>query len=154
MYTKSINNFIKLILLILIYASIHSLTFASSDEDSQQFFKAYLNRDGPVQKVDIMVDSFYFKPDHIEVLLNEPVQIRLRSVTSLIEHEFTLKAPVSGIYISRDIPHGIDVTVRFTPTKTGDYEFYCDKKAFFGLFSHKNKGMKGILKVVQYMHRQ
>jgi len=151
MNTKTNNSYVKTILLILIFASFSSLSLASSDKDSQQFYKAYLNREDSVQKVDVMVDSFYFKPDHLEVLVNQPVQIRLRSVTSLIEHDFTLKAPEAGMNISKDIPHGKDVSVKFTPTRTGDYEFYCDKKAFFGLFSHKDKGMKGILRVVQHV---
>jgi plastocyanin domain-containing protein len=102
------------------------------------------SRDG-VQRIDVIVDSYSFEPDHIVVTANKPVEIDLKSVTSLIPHNFTINYPDAGLNVDEDIPHGKDLKVTFTPTKPGSYEFYCDKKFLFD--SHKDKGMKGVLEV-------
>jgi plastocyanin domain-containing protein len=98
-----------------------------------------------VQKIDVIVDSYSFDPDHIVVTANKPVELTLKSVTTLIPHNFTIDYPDAGLNVDEDIPHGKDVKVTFTPTKPGNYEFYCDKKFLFD--SHKDKGMKGVLEV-------
>jgi len=102
------------------------------------------SRDG-VQRIDVIVDSYSFEPDHIVVTANKPVEIDLKSVTGLIPHNFTINYPDAGLNVDEDIPHGKDLKVTFTPTKPGSYEFYCDKKFLFD--SHKDKGMKGVLEV-------
>jgi plastocyanin len=56
-----------------------------------------------------------------------------------------LNYPEAGLNVDQDISHGQEVKVTFTPTKTGSFEFYCDKKFLFE--SHRKKGMKGILEV-------
>ncbi len=38
--------------------------------------------------------------------------------------------------------------IRFTPTRVGSYPFYCNKKLLF-FESHREKGMEGILEVVE-----
>jgi plastocyanin len=98
-----------------------------------------------VQKVEIVVDSYSFTPDHITVKAGKPVELTLRSVTSLIPHNFTIDDPASGLDVDVDVPSGEDVTVTFTPEKTGKFEFYCGKKGMFG--SHKKKGMVGTIEV-------
>jgi plastocyanin len=47
--------------------------------------------------------------------------------------------------VDADIPSGEDVTVTFTPLKTGKFQFYCAKKSILG--SHLKKGMKGTIEV-------
>jgi heme/copper-type cytochrome/quinol oxidase subunit 2 len=77
--------------------------------------------------------------------VNKPVEITLKSVTKIVPHNFTLIYPEASLNIDQDISPGEEVKVTFTPTKTGTFEFYCDKKGLFG--SHQKKGMKGILEV-------
>lgn len=102
---------------------------------------------GPeVQKVEIIVDSYSFEPDRITVTEGKSVELILRSVTSMIPHNFTIDDPASGLDIDVDIPSGEDVTVTFTPVNTGEFKFYCDKKGIFG--SHRKKGMEGTIVVV------
>ena len=98
-----------------------------------------------VQKVEVVVDSYSFTPDIIKVKAGKPVELTLRSVTSLIPHNFTIDDPASGLNVDADIPSGEDVTVTFTPLKTGKFQFYCAKKSILG--SHLKKGMKGTLEV-------
>ncbi len=98
------------------------------------------------QKVEIVVDSYSFDPDTIKVTAGKPVELTLRSVTSLVPHNFTIDDPASGLDVDVDIPSGEDVTVTFTPQKTGKFPFYCGKKGLFG--SHLKKGMMGTLEVM------
>ena len=100
-----------------------------------------------VQSFDIVVDSYSFEPNEITVKVNKPVELRLRSVTSIIPHNFSINYPDAGLVIDEDIGSGKDVTVTFTPAKAGEYEFYCGKKSIFA--NHKKKGMVGKLVVTE-----
>ncbi|HEX3034517.1 MAG TPA: cupredoxin domain-containing protein [Thermodesulfobacteriota bacterium] len=138
-------------LLIFLFAPVFIFTtyLAFGTDGESQPVKARLDEDG-VQRVDVKVDSYYFEPNHIVVKVNKPVELRLRSVTSVVPHDFTINHPEAGLNVDRDISAGEDVKVTFTPTKTGSFEFYCDKKPLFGLLeSHKDKGMKGTLEVTE-----
>jgi plastocyanin len=106
--------------------------------------QATVSEDG-VQRVEVKVDSYSFEPDHILVTVGKPVELTLTSVTTVIPHNFTLDHPEAGLNVDQDISHGQEVKVTFTPTKTGTFDFYCDKKFLFE--SHKKKGMKGNLEV-------
>ncbi len=97
-----------------------------------------------VQKVEIIVDSYSFRPDKITVEANKPVEITLRSIASTIPHDFTIDDPKSGLSISYDVKGGRDATFEFTPDTPGTYKFYCSKKGLFGA-SHEEKGMVGTL---------
>ena len=119
--------------------SSSNLAFGAGTESPPQ-------ADAAVQKIEIVVDSYSFRPDHITVTAGRPVEIILRSVTSLIPHNFTINDPDSGIDIDVDVPSGKDVTVSFTPSEKGEIQFYCNKKGIFG--SHLNKGMKGYIEVL------
>lgn len=103
------------------------------------------NSSEDVQKVEIIVDSYSFKPDTITVEAGKPVEITLRSVASIISHNFTIDDPESGLYVVQEVKGGRDATVTFTPEKTGTYKFYCGKKNIFG--SHEKKGMVGTIVV-------
>jgi plastocyanin domain-containing protein len=101
---------------------------------------AQINADH-VQEVTVAVESFYFKPNRIDVSVNMPVRLTLTSGTHLIPHNFSLHAPEAGIDVNQDIGHGKVQIVEFTPTKSGEYQFFCDKG------SHMAKGMVGTLVV-------
>lgn len=119
--------------------SILFLTYAGRAQESTPSPPA------DVQKVEVVVDSYSFTPDTIKVTAGKPVELTLRSVSSIITHNFTIDDPASGLDLDVDIPSGKDVTVTFTPLKTGTFQFYCAKKSIFG--SHLKKGMKGTLEV-------
>jgi plastocyanin domain-containing protein len=106
--------------------------------------EATISPDG-IQRAEIIVDSYSFAPDRILVVVGKPVELDLRSVTSVIPHNFSIHHPEAGMDINQKIPHGEDVKVTFTPTKTGSYEFYCNKRGLFG--SHRKKGMEGTIEV-------
>ena len=139
---------LKLLMLVLAPVLIFTTYLAFGTDVESQPYEAKLDEDG-VQRVDVKVDSYYFEPNHIVVKVNKPVELRLRSVTSVIPHEFVMDHPEAGLEVHQDVSAGEDVKVTFTPAKTGSFQFYCDKKPL-GLFkSHKEKGMKGILEVTE-----
>jgi plastocyanin len=99
-----------------------------------------------VQRLTMIVDSYFYKPDHVVVRVGLPVELTLISQTTLTPHNFVMKEPDAGVVINKDVPAGETVTVRFTATKPGTYPFYCDRKLLF-FKSHREKGMEGILSV-------
>ena len=130
-----------ILFLLLFLCHVHPSTAADTESATQTEDRSELS----VQKIEIVVDSYSFRPDHITVTAERPVELTLRSVTSLIPHNFTIDDPDSGLDIDVDVPSGKDVTVTFTPSEKGKFQFYCNKKGIFG--SHINKGMKGYIEV-------
>jgi plastocyanin domain-containing protein len=94
------------------------------------------------QEISVEVESFYFKPNRLKVIVNVPVRITLKSGASIIPHNFSIHAPEAGIDIDQNIGHGKTEIVEFTPTKTGEYSFFCAKDG------HAHKGMVGTLVVL------
>ena len=123
---------------------LFSLRIASG-ADAEQTQTAASPPANDLQKVEIVVDSYSFTPDHFTVTAGKPVELTLRSVTSVIPHNFTINDPESGLNVDVEVPAGKDVTVTFTPLKTGKFRFYCNKKGMFG--SHRKKGMEGTIEV-------
>jgi len=105
-----------------------------------------VDKDG-VQRVEILGGDYFFKPNRIVVKVNQPVEILVRKDGRIIPHSIVIDAPEAGIKVKESLDHS-PKTIAFTPTKVGSYPFYCDKKPPF-LASHREKGMEGILEVVE-----
>ena len=117
--------------------------FALSAQAERKEFTAKIDRDG-VQRVEIIGGSYFFDPNYIIVKVNVPVEMKIRK-DSIFPHSFILQAPDAGMDVKVDL--GSDpVVINFTPTKTGTYPFYCDKKVLL-MGSHREKGMEGSLEV-------
>ena len=97
-----------------------------------------------VQQVEVEVHSFYFKPSRVVVASGTPVEMTLKFKNFFTPHNLTCEHGDAGIRIDtgagfmsfRRTKH-----VRFTPSKPGEYPFYC------GVDSHMKKGMTGTLVV-------
>jgi plastocyanin len=105
---------------------------------------ASIGTDG-VQRVEVVGGSYFFDPNYVIAKVNVPVEMKIRKESGMVPHNFILKAPEAGLDVTVDLGKEPQ-TIRFTPTKVGEYPFYCDKKLLF-FESHREKGMKGILKV-------
>ena len=121
--------------------------FARCDDKphKETVYRAVVDKDG-VQRVEMVGGSYFYRPNHLIVKVNVPVALTIRKESGIVPHNFVLKAPEAGIMLDislEDEPQ----TVRFTPTKTGSYPFYCDKKLLF-FPSHREEGMEGTLEVV------
>ncbi len=107
---------------------------------------ATIDDDG-VQRVVILGGGYFFNPNHVIVKVNVPVEMVIRKEDGVIPHDFIIEAPEAGIEVSESMSSDPKV-VRFTPTKVGKYPFHCSKKLLF-FESHREKGMKGVLEVVE-----
>jgi plastocyanin domain-containing protein len=111
----------------------------------ESVFKATIDKDG-VQRVEMVGGSYFFRPNRVIVKVNVPVELSIRKESGIVPHDIVLKAPEAGIDFTLSLSEDPQ-TVRFTPTRTGRYPFYCDKKFLF-FPSHREEGMEGILEVI------
>lgn len=111
-------------------------------------FQATIGQDG-VQHVDIVGGEYFFDPYRIIVKVNVPVRFSVHKVGGIIPipHNIMIKAPEAGINFDEEMPKEPKI-ITFTPTKTGSYPIVCNKKLLF-LASHQEKGMEGVLEVVE-----
>ena len=93
-----------------------------------------------VQRVDIEMHSFYFKPNRIVVHAGRPVELVLSNHSVIVPHNFTVAD--SALALSRNVWAPGRHRVRFTPSTPGEYEFFCH------VDGHAKKGMTGTLVVV------
>jgi plastocyanin domain-containing protein len=100
-----------------------------------------------IQRVQILGGSYFFKPKHVIVKTNIPVELTVRREAGLTPHNLVLKAPEAGIAIDEALDTD-PKRITFTPTAPGKYMFYCDKRLLF-FQSHRDKGMEGMLEVVR-----
>ena len=120
-------------------------TAAADDKFVEKRFVAEV-KDG-VQRVEMTGGEYYFDPNVVVVKVNVPVELKVRKEAGITPHNLVLKAPEAGIAIDESLS-GEPKTITFTPTKVGKYEFDCTKKLPF-VKSHKERGMHGVLEVVE-----
>lgn len=104
-------------------------------------FTVPIGPDG-VQRTTVILDSYSYQPGHLIVEAGKPVELTLKSETFLTPHNFIIKE----LSIEEDVGAGKTVVVKFTPTQTGIFAIYCDKR-LWPLPSHRDKGMEGKLEV-------
>lgn len=114
--------------------------------DAKRTVQAAIGADG-VQRVEVVGGGYFFDPEHIIVKVNVPVELTVRKESGIVPHNIVIKAPEAGIEIDESLSSDPKV-VRFTPTKPGSYPMYCSKKLLF-FESHREKGMEGVLEVVE-----
>lgn len=99
-----------------------------------------------VQRVRLVAGSYFFKPNHIIVKANVPVELSASRESGLTPHDLVIRAEEAGINVKADL--GSDPKkIAFIATKPGKYPIYCSKKLPF-MAGHREKGMEGILEVV------
>lgn len=99
-----------------------------------------------VQRVRILGGSYFFKPSHIVVKVNVPVELLAARESGMTPHNLVIRAPDAGIVVEEDL--GSDAKkIGFTPTRPGKYAIYCSKKLPF-MAGHRERGMEAVLEVV------
>ncbi|MDO9116631.1 MAG: cupredoxin domain-containing protein [Nitrospira sp.] len=104
-------------------------------------FVVPLAADG-IQRATITLDSYSYTPNHVIVESGKPVELILTSITTITPHNFIIKE----LSVEQDVSAGKTVVVKFTPTQTGVFPIYCDKR-LWPLPSHRDKGMEGKFEV-------
>lgn len=100
------------------------------------------------QTIDVVLGSYYIKPEVIRVRVNQPVTLKIRNEAKIVPHDLVIDAPEAGMDIKTEVAAGDVASVTFTPTRTGSFRTYCDKKLPLAK-SHREKGMQGWVEVVQ-----
>lgn len=116
---------------------------AAQEQKEKHVAKA--DQDG-VQRIRVVAGSYYFKPSHIVVKVNVPVELMVSREAGLTPHDFVIRAQDAGIVVDQDLATD-PKKVAFTPKKAGKYAFYCSKKPPL-MASHRERGMEGVLEVV------
>jgi plastocyanin domain-containing protein len=109
-------------------------------------YRATRAADG-VQHVTIEGGAYFFKPNRVIVKSDVPVELTVSVGRSVIPHTFVIQAPEAGIAVDESLSSQ-PKRIRFTPTAVGSYPFYCRNRLLF-LESHREKGMEGVLEVVE-----
>jgi len=117
-----------------------------AQESVQKVFNASIASDG-VQRVSVSAGEYFFDPNYIVVKVNTPVELSIKKTDGFVPHNIVMESPEAGIAFDESIGKDEKV-IRFTPTKTGEFPFYCTKRFLF-FKSHREKGMKGIVKVIE-----
>lgn len=126
-------------------SAVFSLPVLAEAPSMRETVRAIVDQDGK-QRVEILGGGYFFKPDHIIVTVNVPVELVIKRETGIVPHTVVLKLPESGVMIDESLSTEAKSIV-FTPTVVGKYTFYCRNKLLF-FKSHEAKGMKGVLEVV------
>ncbi|MDP1928954.1 MAG: cupredoxin domain-containing protein [Thiobacillus sp.] len=119
---------------------------ADSAASEETVYRATIAADG-VQHVKIEGGGYFFKPNRVIVKMNVPVELTLSMEKGLVPHTFVIKAPEAGIAVDEELSSTAK-SVRFTPSAAGKFPFYCKNKLLF-FESHRDKGMEGVLEVVE-----
>jgi plastocyanin len=131
-------------LLFVIVAVLGALCLSAGAQESVTVVP--VGKDG-VQRVAIVGGSYFFKPNHIVVKVNIPVELTVSKESGLVPHDIVAKSPEAGIVFQESLSSTPKI-IKFTPTKVGEYPLYCSKKAPFSK-SHREKGMEGVIEVVK-----
>lgn len=118
---------------------------AADPSPEETAYRATLGADG-VQRATIEGGAYFFRPARVVVKANQPVELAVSVGRSMISHTFVLRAPEAGIAVDERLSSEPKL-IRFTPTAAGRYPFYCRNRLLF-LESHRDKGMHGVLEVV------
>lgn len=119
---------------------------AAGDQPAGKRFTASIDQDG-VQRVSMTAGEYYFDPSVVVVKVNVPVELTIRKTGGIAPHDFVLKAAEAGLDVSLDLSSE-PKKVSFMPARTGVYPFDCTKRFLF-FKSHKERGMHGVLEVVE-----
>lgn len=122
-----------------------SVVWAAEPKPMGPPFTVPVDSDG-VQRTTVILDSYSYEPANLVVEKGKPVELTLKSVTVLTPHNFIVKDPAGGFSVEQDVGAGKTTILKFTPTQSGIFPIYCDKR-LWPLPSHRDKGMEGQLEV-------
>ena len=125
--------------------ALAAMTLAADPPSMGPPFTVPVDSDG-VQRTTVILDSYSYQPGHLIVEKGKPVELTLKSVTTLTPHNFIIKDPAGSLAVEQDVSAGKTALLKFTPTQSGTFPIYCDKR-LWPLPSHRDKGMEGKLEV-------
>jgi heme/copper-type cytochrome/quinol oxidase subunit 2 len=130
---------------VMLFLAVPAVVSAADPASIGPPFTVPVDPDG-VQRATVILDSYSYQPGHLIVEKGKPVELTLKSVTTLIPHNFIVKDPAGSLAVEQDVSAGKTAVLKFTPTQSGTFPIYCDKR-LWPLPSHRDKGMEGKLEV-------
>lgn len=127
---------------VLLVALAMGAGLARADDDTP--VRVPVDADG-VQRVAIVGGSYFFRPKHVIVRAQLPVELTVSAEPGIVPHSFEIDAPQAGIAIHTELGT-TPKTFRFTPTQPGRFAYYCTHRLLF-FKSHRERGMEGVLDV-------
>ena len=118
----------------------------AEDKPAEKRFVATIDKDG-YQRMEMTAGEYYFDPAVVVVKVNVPVELSIKKVGGITPHNFVVKAPEADLDFSLDLSSEAK-RVSFMATKVGSYPFECSNQFLF-FKSHKERGMHGVLEVVE-----
>jgi heme/copper-type cytochrome/quinol oxidase subunit 2 len=125
--------------------ALAAIAYAAEPASMGPPFTVPTDADG-VQRTTVVLDSYSYQPGHLIVEKGKPVELTLKSVTTLTPHNFIIKDPAGSLSVEQDVSAGKTALLKFTPMQSGTFPIYCDKR-LWPLPSHRDKGMEGKLEV-------
>ena len=135
----------KVMIALIAAVCLAGLAYAA-DKPVEKTVTAQVNSQG-VQSVEVLGGEYFFDPNHIIVKVNVPVELHVKKTKGFIPHDIVMESPEAGMKF-KEAMSTEGAVIKFTPTKTGVYPFYCDKQLLF-FETHRAKGMEGRIEVVQ-----
>ncbi|OGW53052.1 MAG: hypothetical protein A2Y81_09235 [Nitrospirae bacterium RBG_13_43_8] len=89
----------------------------------------------------VKVHNYKFEPNNIFTYEGNTILFKIENVT-ISEHNFTLTDPEGAVIEDVDVPRDKTVEIKVTFSRTGIYNFYCNKPF------HSTFGMNGQIEVV------
>ena len=90
---------------------------AAFAQEQKEVYVAKVDPDG-VQRVRIEGGGYFFKPNHIVVKANVPVELLASREAGITPHNLVIKAPEAGIAVEEDLATDIK-KIAFTATAVG-----------------------------------
>src|SRR4030042_4008480 len=98
--------------LVVIVAVLGALCLAASAPESVTVVP--MSKDG-VQRVEIVGGSYFYKPNHIVVKVNIPVELKVSKESGLVPHDIAANSPEAGIVFQENLGSTPKI-IKFTPT--------------------------------------
>ena len=121
-------------------------TALAEDRTAEKRFVASIDKDG-YQRVEMTAGEYYFDPAVVVVKVNVPVELTVKKTGGITPHDLVLKAPQADLDVKVSLSSE-PKKISFMATKTGSYPFECSERFLF-FKSHKDRGMHGVLEVVE-----
>ncbi len=118
----------------------------AGEEAERKRFVATVGEDG-YQHLEMLAGEYYYDPAVVVVKVNIPVELTIRREPGITPHDLVIKAPEAELDLSIELSKE-PKKVSFMATKTGSYRFECSKRFLF-FKSHRDRGMHGVLEVVE-----
>ena len=81
-----------------------------------------------VQRIKIVLGSYFYSPNEIIIQANKPVLIELENQSFLTPHNFVIGDPEMSMHHEINVSPGDTVSLRLLLASPGRYTFYCNKQ--------------------------